>query len=218
MNRIGQEAFNYLIVAERKLPWLQDAAEQAVWTKWGVTYRDLRIVDSQGRLHGVFNLTEHDLSISTNYATLKQMFLNVAQVVDSGGDHLADDWEMIHFGNLSAQPFHDSDHDGSGNFTEFAFGTDPLDPKSSPRVSATRLVMNQAPFVNVTFRRRAGAWLDYFIEQSSDLRQWFDNPTALTLIQESRNLFDGTGCLEVTCSIPVSTTQTFFRLRAASRR
>jgi hypothetical protein len=79
-------------------------------------------------------------------------------------------------------------------------------------------VTNQPPFLNVTFRRRAGAWLDYFIEQSSDLRQWVDNTTALTRVQESRNLFDGTGCLEVTCSIPVSPTQTFFRLRAAPRR
>ncbi|MEI6789034.1 MAG: LamG-like jellyroll fold domain-containing protein, partial [bacterium] len=41
------------------------------------------------------------------------------------GDHLPDDWEMAHLGNLDQTDDGDSDHDGLTNFQEFRAGTDP---------------------------------------------------------------------------------------------
>ena len=157
VNGISFAGFNSLVTSERNLSWLQDTREENVWVRWGVRWRDVRIVDSQGQLQGVYNLTDYDLSIEKNFTDLMQLFLKVAKVVDSDGDHLPDDWEVQHFGNLSADGLTDSDGDGYDNFTEYAFGTDPLDPKSRPLITPRKLVNAQKkPLLNLTFRCPAG--------------------------------------------------------------
>jgi len=35
-----------LVTSANVLPWLQDTVEQNVWTRWRVTYRDVRVLDS----------------------------------------------------------------------------------------------------------------------------------------------------------------------------
>jgi hypothetical protein len=50
--------------------------------------------------------------------------------VDADGDGLADLWEQLHFGSLSANPSDDPDGDGLNNLGEFRAGTDPLDAQS----------------------------------------------------------------------------------------
>ncbi len=45
---------------------------------------------------------------------------------DTDGDGLADGWELVHFGNLSADPRDDPDGDGLPNAAEQALGLDPL--------------------------------------------------------------------------------------------
>jgi hypothetical protein len=62
----------------RTLAWLQDNAAQAVWDSWQVTYRDLVILDRKNWRIGVFNLTEHNLAVPAEYATLKQKLLDAA--------------------------------------------------------------------------------------------------------------------------------------------
>src|SRR5262245_10613223 len=100
INGASYAGFNSLVTFERTLPWLQDTRQDNVWGKWDVRWRDVRIIDSQGQLQAVYNLTDYDLSNSKNFADLMQLFLDTAKVVDSDGDHLPDDWEMQHFGNL----------------------------------------------------------------------------------------------------------------------
>jgi hypothetical protein len=218
INTVGESAYNSLVTAAHKLPWLQDTAEEGVWSKWAVTYRDFQIVDSLGRLRAIYNLTDHDLGNSTNYTALKQILINIAQVADSDGDHLPDDWELLHFGNLSAKPSDDPDHDGFDNMTELAYGTDPLDPQSAPRMLVSRMKRSQALSADMTFRRCAGAWLNYSVEECSDLPRWLDNSALLGSPLAVRNLFNGSGCSEVTVSIPASDPRSFFRLRASPSR
>jgi hypothetical protein len=217
INQVGSESSNDLMVSSRTLPWLQDTAEQSVRTKWTATYRDVRIIDSLGRIADVYNLTTHDLSNPTNRTTLKQMFLAFAKAVDSDHDGLRDDWERVHFGDLSAKPFDDPDHDGFDNRTELAYGTDPLDPKSCPLLSVARRAKGSTVYADVTFRRPAGAWLGYGIDQSADLSQWQDNSAAVSALLQSRNLFDGTGCLEVIYPVPAGGPLGFFLWRALPR-
>ncbi len=75
---IGLEAGNAGMVSGRVLPWLQDTPDQDVWTKWGVTYRDVVILDPDGYRVDVYNLTEHDLADSGNRAELEQRLLDRA--------------------------------------------------------------------------------------------------------------------------------------------
>ncbi len=78
VNGIGLESGNPTITSGRDLPWLQDTAAEDVWTKWAVTYRDVVILDSAGYRVGVYNLTEHDLADTGNFATLKQLLVDAA--------------------------------------------------------------------------------------------------------------------------------------------
>ena len=47
-------------------------------------------------------------------------------IVDTDGDGLDDNWEMAHFGSLSAGPKDDPDGDGYSNAREQIMGTDPM--------------------------------------------------------------------------------------------
>lgn len=71
---------NPSICSGRDLPWLQDVAVVDVWTTWGVTYRDVWVLDGDNVLYGVFNLTGTSLGVPANYDALKAMFLAAAAV------------------------------------------------------------------------------------------------------------------------------------------
>ena len=85
VNGAGLESGNALITSGRDIPWLQDVdvdhdGSSDVWVDWSVTYRDVLILDAENVRVGVFNLTTHDLGISQNYDTLRQMFVDAASV------------------------------------------------------------------------------------------------------------------------------------------
>jgi len=71
VNGVGQEIDNPLVCNGRSIPWLQDTEQQAVWTSWQVTYRDVVILDGENRVLQAYNLTEHDLSEPADYTELK---------------------------------------------------------------------------------------------------------------------------------------------------
>ena len=186
---------NPAAISGQTLAWLQDSldATQSAWTNWQVTWRDVRIIDPSNKLIAVYNLTEHDLLNPTNYLALKRTFLQAAQAVDADGDHLPDYWELHYFGNLNAAPGEDADGDGFDNFTEFAFGTDPTDPNSHPNFSPAVMSTGQPELITVSFRRQAGAVLDYFVESSTDLSHWVYDPNQIQTLQGATAMYDGKG-------------------------
>lgn len=75
LNEVDLERDNESFTEGRDLPWLQDTEDQAAWAAWGVSYRDVVVVNPEGELVGVFNLTENDLSNNGDYADLKAALL-----------------------------------------------------------------------------------------------------------------------------------------------
>ena len=195
------------------LPWLQDTVADDTWTKWGVTYRDVRILNSRNELVGVFNLTQHDLANEAKRISLKQLLQGQATAVDSDSDRLADQWEVANFGNLGMTAAQDSDQDGLSNGAEYAFGTDPKQAAQMPALSF-EVTQNLPPkkFV-LKFKRRLGTQLEYFIEGSNDLKVWSNLLSGPA--PQGRNLFDGSGLGEVSWPITASADQAyrFFRVR-----
>jgi len=78
VNGIGLESGNPTMVAGKTLPWLQDVESQDVWPDWKVVYRDVIVLDAGNRVAGIYNLTDHSLSVPANYTTLKNLLLEVA--------------------------------------------------------------------------------------------------------------------------------------------
>jgi hypothetical protein len=71
------------------LPWLQDTAEVDVWDAWrvdllrptapGVVWRDVIVLDVHNHPIAVYNLTEHNLAIPSNYEALKTILRDAAR-------------------------------------------------------------------------------------------------------------------------------------------
>lgn len=76
VNQAGLEAGNDGFVMGRTTPLLQDSAEVNAWGRWQVTYRDVVVLDAEGRRRGVFNLTANDLAVPANVATLERLLLD----------------------------------------------------------------------------------------------------------------------------------------------
>jgi hypothetical protein len=55
-----------------------------------------------------------------------------ADLEDTDGDGIPDEWEMEHFGTLEYGAEDDPDGDGWDNYEEWTYGTDPMDPVSVP--------------------------------------------------------------------------------------
>ena len=78
INEIGFEDEDADMVADRELPWLQDDSVENVWETWGVTYRDVWILDGQNEVVGIYNLTENNLLDPSNYSDLMDIFVDTA--------------------------------------------------------------------------------------------------------------------------------------------
>lgn len=80
LNAIGLEAGNEAICNGRDLPWLQpDASTEDPWTEWGVTWRDVWVLDADNVPLAVYNLTSHNLADPLHYDELKTLLLTAAQ-------------------------------------------------------------------------------------------------------------------------------------------
>ncbi|MEI8255804.1 MAG: hypothetical protein WCJ30_09040 [Deltaproteobacteria bacterium] len=79
VNQVGLEVGNATFTAGRSIPWLQEGTALDVWTLWGVTYRDVVILDTRNYRVDVYNLTANDLAIPANYAALRDLLLSHAR-------------------------------------------------------------------------------------------------------------------------------------------
>jgi len=83
VNETGYDAGLGTIGGIGVLPVLQDTDVGGVWDLWDVTFRDVVILDGEGRSYAVFNLSSHSLSDDDNYAALKALFIAAAETVDA---------------------------------------------------------------------------------------------------------------------------------------
>ncbi len=82
INEAGFEDGNSAMTDGRDLPWLQDTIEVGAWSAWAVTYRDVQVLDADNHLVGIYNVTDHDLSIPAEYAGLRALLLSAAGIVE----------------------------------------------------------------------------------------------------------------------------------------
>ncbi len=82
VNEVGYEADNDLITDGVDIPWLQDVNDgfgsPIAWGSWGVTLRDVVILDAENNMVGTYNLTEHDLTYQPHYDELRQILIDTA--------------------------------------------------------------------------------------------------------------------------------------------
>lgn len=70
VNGAGYENGNERVTENRDIPWLQDTEEVNAWAQWDVQYRDVYILDQNGDLRFIYNLTVNDLGNPDNLALL----------------------------------------------------------------------------------------------------------------------------------------------------
>lgn len=88
---------------------------------------------------------------------------------DTDTDGLPDDWEITHFGDLSANPTDDPDHDGLTNLTEYIFGSNPSLASSGQPLTSVAPTTGGFIFSFPTIPGRT-----YQPRVSSDLSGWSD--------------------------------------------
>jgi hypothetical protein len=74
INAIGLESGNVQVCTDNDIGWLQPMTGQEVWTEWGITMRDLVILDEDNVVIAIYNLTEHDLQQPANYDEAYTLF------------------------------------------------------------------------------------------------------------------------------------------------
>lgn len=62
----------------RTIPWLQDTPAVNAWGLWGVTFRDVVVLDGENKPVAVYNVTTHNLADAANYNELKAILLGAA--------------------------------------------------------------------------------------------------------------------------------------------
>ena len=78
VDAIGNEPSQGLMADVGDLPWLQDVEEVGAWELWGAAWRDVWVLDSDNRLVGIYNLTNHDLAEEDDYAELEELILSAS--------------------------------------------------------------------------------------------------------------------------------------------
>ena len=79
VNQDGHQSGNAAICQGRTLPWLQDVPAVNAWEMWHVTYRDVVVLDSDGKVFRIYNLSlPNDLGVQAKYDELKAILLDAA--------------------------------------------------------------------------------------------------------------------------------------------
>lgn len=172
-----------------------DGSIRLAWTPPGATADGIRVIrqDDAGtpRLIGFSGAGEHlyldhpepvidDLgyqlqAYNADGAGAPTAMLWTNRFIDTSGDGLPDDWQILHFGSPTNElaGFHDDwDGDGVPNWMEYLFGTDPTNSNDFPRVQVTQSESGQ---IRVQW---PGAHLQlYNIQTSTNLVDWITTYT-----------------------------------------
>jgi hypothetical protein len=79
VNAVGYDSANESFTSDVDLPWLQDTMAEAAWELWGAEWRDVWILDTQGRLHAKIDLNSHDLGWDEDYQAVKELIEEAAE-------------------------------------------------------------------------------------------------------------------------------------------
>ncbi len=79
VNEVGHEGGLMTMADLGDLPLLQDVAETRAWSTWKAVYRDVVIVDANGKIVDVYNLTVNNLGDAARYQELKQKLIDAAK-------------------------------------------------------------------------------------------------------------------------------------------
>ena len=71
VNEFGYESGNASITDGRDIAWLQDTASEQAWREWNVVYRDVIVLDGEGVVAGLINVTDNSLEDPAHEATLR---------------------------------------------------------------------------------------------------------------------------------------------------
>lgn len=75
LNIIGQDSYNESFTSSADIPWLQDTDSERAWDLWNAQWRDVFILDTQGRLYALYNLNDNDLGRPGDYEEMKALIL-----------------------------------------------------------------------------------------------------------------------------------------------
>jgi hypothetical protein len=75
VNAVGYESYNDEFTAELTIPWLQDSMSELAWEAWGAEWRDVFILDPQGRLYALVDLNAMDLGWEPDYEAFEALLL-----------------------------------------------------------------------------------------------------------------------------------------------
>jgi len=78
VNMPGNEAGVPDMILGNTIGLLQDTVTDDVSTQWGVTYRDVYLLDQNNQVVEVYNLTTYNLDDPANYAYLRDRLLAIA--------------------------------------------------------------------------------------------------------------------------------------------
>jgi hypothetical protein len=79
VNEAGHEDGLPDVAKTADLPCLQDTPKADVWGAWGVTWRDVYVLNRENEVTAVYNLTKNSLADPANYATLEAMLIDAAK-------------------------------------------------------------------------------------------------------------------------------------------
>lgn len=172
----------------------------------------------QGDMNGDGNVDQADLTLALSEWTGSEK-ANLASVpapfLDADADQLDDNWEVIHFGSITAES-HDSNNDGDAydNLWELAFGGDPTVAEN--RLGGTAMRSLSAGIAEVQFQRprnHASTGIIYQIKSSTTLASWTAATAPVAKPPIGIDARREWGVYEV----PVSGERGFFRVRISSQ-
>jgi len=73
VNEAGKESGNDSITDGRDIAWLQDTPSQDAWGRWNVIYRDIIVLDAEGTVTGIVNVTDNSLENDSTEDSLREL-------------------------------------------------------------------------------------------------------------------------------------------------